>query len=184
MDTQTCAQLEPKNKAFQDLLRQLGAQIQQKVGGYEGFLQRNISLLLFVIWKWSLIVFIHRQHSSPPQTHEFNRCSNSFWTAQHRFQTDIRWARLPLNVLWLLTCTLWCSLLIFAFLIRLLRIWCFFHGRTQVQSRSSGMMASNSSRSFLSLNRRNWSFLLSELWLACVPDTSQGWMTSHYNQVW
>uniref|UniRef100_A0A8C1MQA5 Unc-45 myosin chaperone A n=1 Tax=Cyprinus carpio TaxID=7962 RepID=A0A8C1MQA5_CYPCA len=31
MDAQTCAQLEPKNKAFQDLLRQLGAQIQQKV---------------------------------------------------------------------------------------------------------------------------------------------------------
>lgn len=32
MDAQICAQLEPKNKAFQDLLRQLGAQIQQKVG--------------------------------------------------------------------------------------------------------------------------------------------------------
>uniref|UniRef100_A0A9J7XCX0 Unc-45 myosin chaperone A n=1 Tax=Cyprinus carpio carpio TaxID=630221 RepID=A0A9J7XCX0_CYPCA len=31
-DAQKCAQLEPKNKAFQDLLRQLGAQIQQKVG--------------------------------------------------------------------------------------------------------------------------------------------------------
>lgn len=31
MDTQRCAQLEPSNKAFQDLLRQLGAQIQQKV---------------------------------------------------------------------------------------------------------------------------------------------------------
>lgn len=31
MDAQRCAQLEPKNKAFQDLLRQLGAQIQQKV---------------------------------------------------------------------------------------------------------------------------------------------------------
>lgn len=31
LDAQTCAQLEPKNKAFQDLLRQLGAQIQQKV---------------------------------------------------------------------------------------------------------------------------------------------------------
>uniref|UniRef100_A0A673MI89 UNC-45/Cro1/She4 central domain-containing protein n=1 Tax=Sinocyclocheilus rhinocerous TaxID=307959 RepID=A0A673MI89_9TELE len=30
-DAQKCAQLEPKNKAFQDLLRQLGAQIQQKV---------------------------------------------------------------------------------------------------------------------------------------------------------
>ncbi|KAJ0029680.1 hypothetical protein NQD34_004677 [Periophthalmus magnuspinnatus] len=30
VDTQRCAQLEPKNKAFQDLLRQLGVQIQQK----------------------------------------------------------------------------------------------------------------------------------------------------------
>ncbi|MBN3308929.1 UN45A protein, partial [Amia calva] len=30
MDVQRCAQLEPKNKAFQDSLRQLGAQIQQK----------------------------------------------------------------------------------------------------------------------------------------------------------
>ncbi|XP_072290917.1 protein unc-45 homolog A [Eucyclogobius newberryi] len=30
VDTQRCAQLEPKNKAFQDLLRQLGTQIQQK----------------------------------------------------------------------------------------------------------------------------------------------------------
>lgn len=31
LDAQRCAQLEPKNKASQDLLRQLGAQIQQKV---------------------------------------------------------------------------------------------------------------------------------------------------------
>lgn len=31
LDAQRCAQQEPKNKAFQDLLRQLGAQIQQKV---------------------------------------------------------------------------------------------------------------------------------------------------------
>lgn len=31
MDAQKCAQLEPKSKAFQDLLRQLGIQIQQKV---------------------------------------------------------------------------------------------------------------------------------------------------------
>ena len=31
LDAQRCAQLEPKNKAFQDLLRQLGAQIHQKV---------------------------------------------------------------------------------------------------------------------------------------------------------
>uniref|UniRef100_A0A8C9SPY6 Unc-45 myosin chaperone A n=1 Tax=Scleropages formosus TaxID=113540 RepID=A0A8C9SPY6_SCLFO len=31
LDTQRCAQLEPKNKAFQELLRQLGTQIQQKV---------------------------------------------------------------------------------------------------------------------------------------------------------
>lgn len=31
LDAQKCAQLEPKNKAFQDLLRQLGSQIQQKV---------------------------------------------------------------------------------------------------------------------------------------------------------
>lgn len=31
MDAQRCAQLEPKNKAFQELLRQLGAQIHQKV---------------------------------------------------------------------------------------------------------------------------------------------------------
>lgn len=31
LDAQRCAQLEPKNKAFQDLLRQLGAHIQQKV---------------------------------------------------------------------------------------------------------------------------------------------------------
>ncbi|XP_077423303.1 protein unc-45 homolog A [Vanacampus margaritifer] len=30
VDAQRCAQLEPKNKAFQDLLRQLGANIQQK----------------------------------------------------------------------------------------------------------------------------------------------------------
>lgn len=36
LDAQRCAQLEPKNKAFQDLLRQLGAQIQQKVSGCEG----------------------------------------------------------------------------------------------------------------------------------------------------
>lgn len=31
LDTQRCAQLEPKNRAFQDLLRLLGAQIHQKV---------------------------------------------------------------------------------------------------------------------------------------------------------
>uniref|UniRef100_A0A665VEQ6 UNC-45/Cro1/She4 central domain-containing protein n=1 Tax=Echeneis naucrates TaxID=173247 RepID=A0A665VEQ6_ECHNA len=31
LDAQRCAQLEPKNKLFQDLLRQLGAQIHQKV---------------------------------------------------------------------------------------------------------------------------------------------------------
>lgn len=31
LDAQRCSQLEPKNKAFQDMLRQLGAQIQQKV---------------------------------------------------------------------------------------------------------------------------------------------------------
>lgn len=34
LDAQKCAQLEPKNKAFQDLLRQLGAHIQQKVGRF------------------------------------------------------------------------------------------------------------------------------------------------------
>ena len=31
LDAQKCAQLEPKNKAFQEFLRQLSAQIQQKV---------------------------------------------------------------------------------------------------------------------------------------------------------
>lgn len=31
LDAQRCAQLEPKNRAFQDLLRHLGAQIQQRV---------------------------------------------------------------------------------------------------------------------------------------------------------
>ncbi len=54
MDAQKCAQLEPKNKSFQDLLRQLGAQMQQKVG-YEWCLWRNVSLLLFMTWKWSHI---------------------------------------------------------------------------------------------------------------------------------
>lgn len=31
LDSQKCAQLEPKNKTFQELLRQLSAEIQQKV---------------------------------------------------------------------------------------------------------------------------------------------------------
>lgn len=31
LDAQRCAQLEPKNKAFQELLRELGAHIHQKV---------------------------------------------------------------------------------------------------------------------------------------------------------
>jgi len=35
LDAQRCAQVEPKNKTFHDLLRQLGAQIQQKVMHFE-----------------------------------------------------------------------------------------------------------------------------------------------------
>uniref|UniRef100_A0A8D3CKT8 Unc-45 myosin chaperone A n=1 Tax=Scophthalmus maximus TaxID=52904 RepID=A0A8D3CKT8_SCOMX len=44
LDAQRCAQLEPKNKAFQDLLRQLGAQIQQTV--IYARVQQMFSLLL------------------------------------------------------------------------------------------------------------------------------------------
>uniref|UniRef100_A0A669C5Q4 Unc-45 myosin chaperone A n=1 Tax=Oreochromis niloticus TaxID=8128 RepID=A0A669C5Q4_ORENI len=50
LDAQRCAQLEPKNKAFQDLLRQLGAQIQQKVSAQlnstDARVQQMFSLLL------------------------------------------------------------------------------------------------------------------------------------------
>ncbi|KAF3854633.1 hypothetical protein F7725_022688 [Dissostichus mawsoni] len=49
MDAQRCAQLEPKNKAFQDLLRQLGAQIQQKsvqLNSTDARVQQMFSLLL------------------------------------------------------------------------------------------------------------------------------------------
>uniref|UniRef100_A0A3Q3EPN7 Unc-45 myosin chaperone A n=1 Tax=Kryptolebias marmoratus TaxID=37003 RepID=A0A3Q3EPN7_KRYMA len=47
LDAQRCAQLEPRNKAFQDLLRQLGAQIQQKVlNSTDARVQQMFSLLL------------------------------------------------------------------------------------------------------------------------------------------
>lgn len=49
LDTQRCAQLEPKNKAFQDLLRQLGAQIQHKsaqLNSTDARVQQMFSLLL------------------------------------------------------------------------------------------------------------------------------------------
>uniref|UniRef100_A0A673MBX2 UNC-45/Cro1/She4 central domain-containing protein n=1 Tax=Sinocyclocheilus rhinocerous TaxID=307959 RepID=A0A673MBX2_9TELE len=45
-DAQKCAQLEPKNKAFQDLLRQLGAQIQQKLSSTDSRVQQMFKLLL------------------------------------------------------------------------------------------------------------------------------------------
>ncbi|KAG7267581.1 hypothetical protein CRUP_006001, partial [Coryphaenoides rupestris] len=49
VDAQQCAQLEPKNSAFQDLLRVLGAQIQQKVkqqNSTDARVQQMFSLLL------------------------------------------------------------------------------------------------------------------------------------------
>ncbi|KAI2648510.1 hypothetical protein H4Q32_018631 [Labeo rohita] len=49
LDAQKCAQLEPKNKAFQDLLRQLGAQIQQKaaqLSSTDSRVQQMFKLLL------------------------------------------------------------------------------------------------------------------------------------------
>ncbi|XP_028306501.1 protein unc-45 homolog A [Gouania willdenowi] len=49
LDAQRCAQLEPKNKAFQDLMRQLGAQIQQKsaqLNSTDARVQQMFSLLL------------------------------------------------------------------------------------------------------------------------------------------
>uniref|UniRef100_A0A7N6A234 UNC-45/Cro1/She4 central domain-containing protein n=1 Tax=Anabas testudineus TaxID=64144 RepID=A0A7N6A234_ANATE len=49
LDVQKCAQMEPKNKAFQDLLRQLGAQIQQKsaqLSSTDARVQQMFSLLL------------------------------------------------------------------------------------------------------------------------------------------
>uniref|UniRef100_A0A672FYH5 UNC-45/Cro1/She4 central domain-containing protein n=1 Tax=Salarias fasciatus TaxID=181472 RepID=A0A672FYH5_SALFA len=49
LDAQRCAQLEPNNKAFQDLLRQLGAQIQQKsaqLNSTDARVQQMFSLLL------------------------------------------------------------------------------------------------------------------------------------------
>uniref|UniRef100_A0A4W6EHC9 Unc-45 myosin chaperone A n=1 Tax=Lates calcarifer TaxID=8187 RepID=A0A4W6EHC9_LATCA len=49
LDAQRCAQLEPKNKAFQDLLRQLGAQIHQKsaqLNSTDARVQQMFSLLL------------------------------------------------------------------------------------------------------------------------------------------
>uniref|UniRef100_A0A3B3U926 Unc-45 myosin chaperone A n=1 Tax=Poecilia latipinna TaxID=48699 RepID=A0A3B3U926_9TELE len=44
LDTQRCAQLEPKNRAFQDLLRQLGAQIQQKLNSTDARVQQMFSM--------------------------------------------------------------------------------------------------------------------------------------------
>ncbi|XP_010882061.3 protein unc-45 homolog A [Esox lucius] len=49
MDAQRCAQLEPTNKAFQELLRQLGAQIQEKsvqLSSTDARVQQMFSLLL------------------------------------------------------------------------------------------------------------------------------------------
>uniref|UniRef100_A0A3B4AMP2 Protein unc-45 homolog B n=1 Tax=Periophthalmus magnuspinnatus TaxID=409849 RepID=A0A3B4AMP2_9GOBI len=46
VDTQRCAQLEPKNKAFQDLLRQLGVQIQQKLNSTDARVQQMFTLLM------------------------------------------------------------------------------------------------------------------------------------------
>lgn len=49
MDAQRCAQLEPKNKAFQELLRQMGAQIQQKsieLSSTDSRVQQMFSLLM------------------------------------------------------------------------------------------------------------------------------------------
>ncbi|CAK6972616.1 protein unc-45 homolog A [Scomber scombrus] len=49
LDAQRCAQMDPKNKAFQDLLRQLGAQIQQKsaqLNSTDARVQQMFSLLL------------------------------------------------------------------------------------------------------------------------------------------
>ncbi|XP_077372055.1 protein unc-45 homolog A [Festucalex cinctus] len=49
VDAQRCAQLEPKNKAFQDLLRQLAAQIQQKLlqsNSTDARVQQMFSLLV------------------------------------------------------------------------------------------------------------------------------------------
>ncbi|KAK0141546.1 Protein unc-45 A [Merluccius polli] len=49
VDSQQCAQLEPKNRAFQDLLRELGAQIQQKskqMNSTDARVQQMFSLLL------------------------------------------------------------------------------------------------------------------------------------------
>ncbi|XP_057693459.1 protein unc-45 homolog A [Corythoichthys intestinalis] len=49
VDAQKCAQLEPKNKAFQDLLRQLGAQIHQKslqLNSTDARVQQMFSLLV------------------------------------------------------------------------------------------------------------------------------------------
>uniref|UniRef100_A0A8C3AZ13 Unc-45 myosin chaperone A n=1 Tax=Cyclopterus lumpus TaxID=8103 RepID=A0A8C3AZ13_CYCLU len=49
LDAQRCAQVEPKNKTFQDLLRQLGAQIQQKsvqLNSTDARVQQMFSLLL------------------------------------------------------------------------------------------------------------------------------------------
>lgn len=45
LDAQRCAQLEPKNKAFQDLLRQLGAQIHQKVMFFNNVDEGRFSLV-------------------------------------------------------------------------------------------------------------------------------------------
>ncbi|KAG5849102.1 protein unc-45 homolog A-like [Anguilla rostrata] len=49
LDAQKCAQLDPKNKAFQDMLRQLGAQIQQKamqLSSTDARVQQMFKLLL------------------------------------------------------------------------------------------------------------------------------------------
>ncbi|XP_036399618.1 protein unc-45 homolog A-like [Megalops cyprinoides] len=49
LDVQKCAHMEPKNKAFQDLLRQLGAQIQQKasqLSSTDARVQQMFKLLL------------------------------------------------------------------------------------------------------------------------------------------
>uniref|UniRef100_A0AAY4BGL2 UNC-45/Cro1/She4 central domain-containing protein n=1 Tax=Denticeps clupeoides TaxID=299321 RepID=A0AAY4BGL2_9TELE len=46
LDAQKCAQLEPKNKAFQELLRLLGTQIQQKLSSTDARVQQMFKLLL------------------------------------------------------------------------------------------------------------------------------------------
>uniref|UniRef100_A0A6Q2XL17 Protein unc-45 homolog B n=1 Tax=Esox lucius TaxID=8010 RepID=A0A6Q2XL17_ESOLU len=56
MDAQRCAQLEPTNKAFQELLRQLGAQIQEKLSSTDARVQQMFSLLLDPLAQSNLVV--------------------------------------------------------------------------------------------------------------------------------